>query len=143
MRHITLVSYLTAKEGYTFVFSGPAPECNKCRFKKVCVDKLKKGHVYRVVRVLGVKNRCPINQYVITVEVEEVTIEAAVPTRLAIEGMIINYSKIMCDMSNCINNKVCNPKYLPSNGKVKIVEVLGRLQCPKKIPLSKVRVIVV
>jgi len=141
--YITLISYLTAKKGYTFVFSGPAPECMNCRFRKVCIDKLKKGHVYKVVKVLGVKNRCPVNQYVVTVEVEEATIEAAVPTKLAIEGMIINYSKIKCDINKCVNYSVCNPRYLPGSGKVKIVKILGRLQCPKNISLTRVHVVMV
>ena len=140
-RIITLVSYLVAKEGYTFVFSGPMPECSTCRFKKVCVDRLKKNHVYKIVKVLRIRNRCPVNKYVVTVEVEEVPITVVVPKRLAIDGMIINYEKIKCDNRSCPYYNFCRPKLLPERSRVKIVKVLDRVKCPRGMSLIKVDVI--
>ncbi|RLG85077.1 MAG: hypothetical protein DRO18_06345 [Thermoprotei archaeon] len=140
---ITLVSYLVAKEGYTFAFTGATPQCSKCRFKRVCVDKLRPGHVYRIVRVLNIRNRCPVNEYVVTVEVEEALIEASIPKRLAVEGMIIDYRKVGCNMLKCKFSSICKPKLLPSTCKVKVVKVHGKLKCPKGLTLVKALVRVV
>ncbi len=140
---ITLVSYLVAREGYTFLFTEPSPECMNCRFKKVCVDKLRKGHTYRVVRVLGIKNRCPINKYVITVAVEEVAVTAAIPKRYAVEGMIFRYRKVDCSNARCEFFKLCRPDLLPDESKVKVVSVGERLKCPRGASLVKAEIIVV
>ncbi len=140
---ITLVSYLVAREGYTFLFTGPSPECMNCRFRKVCVDKLREGHTYRVVRVLGIKNRCPINKYVITVAVEEVAVPAAIPKRYGVEGMIFRYRKIDCNNTECEFFKLCRPDLLPDEGKVKVVSVGERLKCPRGESLVKAEIMVV
>ncbi len=144
MGTITLVGYLVAKEGYTFLHSGPAKECLNCRLRKACVDKLKKGHVYRVKKVLGIVNKCPINDKVVTVEVEEVPVTAAIPKKMAVEGLTIKYEKIKCDTSDCPEKDVCAPRLLPERAKVKVVKIYGRIQCRKHgEPLVKADVLVI
>ncbi len=136
---ITLISYLVARVGYTFMFTGPSPECLNCRFRKVCVDKLRKGHTYRVVKVLGIKNKCPINKYVVTVAVEETAVPAAIPKRYGVEGLIFNYMKIKCERTACQNYKLCRPSLLPEQARVKVTKVYStcRLSCLKGLSLIK------
>ncbi len=139
---ITLVSYIVAREGYTFQFKGGSPECINCKFRRVCIDKLKVGHVYRIIRVLNIKNRCPINEYVITVEVEETAVDACIPKRYAIESMIVSYSKIECSKKDCKYYRFCRPDLLPNKAKVKIVKVIERVECPRGFSLVKSLVLV-
>lgn len=143
MGTITLVSSLVAREGYVFQFTGPAPECADCPFRKVCVDKLKPGHVYRVVRVLGIKNKCRLTGSVTTVEVEEAPVKTAIPSRLAVEGMVIRYNKVQCDKRDCPYYSICRQKLLPETAKVKIVGVGKKINCPKGLRLREVDVLVI
>ncbi|MCD6323488.1 MAG: UPF0179 family protein [Desulfurococcales archaeon] len=136
---ITLVGYIVARVGYTFLFTGGGPECVNCRLRKVCIDKLRKGHVYRVTKVLGIRNKCPINGWVITVEVEEVPVRAAIPKRYAVEGMIFKYVK-----PETSSKGICSPDLLPKEAKVKVVKVYGKAQCGGiQEPLMEADVIVV
>ncbi len=121
---ITLVGEIVAKEGHTFLFTGGGPECLTCRLRKVCIDKLRKGHIYRITKVLGVKNRCPINGWVVTVEVEEVPVRAAIPKRYAVEGMIFRYVK-----PDGLTTGICSPELLPKETKVKVVKVYREVKC--------------
>jgi len=128
MRIITLVSYIAAVKGYTFLFTGGGEECKNCRLRKVCIDKLKKWHVYRVTKVLNVRNRCPINKWVVTVEVEEVPVRAAIPKKYGVEGLIFQYKKVRCE-PNCPNKDVCSPPTLPGTAKVKVLKVYNKIRC--------------
>ena len=140
---ITLVSHIVARKGYTFLFTGGTDVCKNCRLRKVCIDKLKPGHLYKVKRVLGIKNRCPLNEWVVTVEIEEVPIRVAIPKRYAVEGLTFLYRKLECD-SNCKNKEICSPKYLPKKAKVKVVKIYSNIECSnEKEPLLMADVILV
>ena len=139
-----MVGHLVAREGYTFLFTGGSEECSNCRLRKVCVDKLKIGHVYRVTKVLGIRNKCPINEYVITVEVDEASVVAAIPKKYAVEGLTVRYVKINCDAVRCPEREVCAPSLLPKEAKVKVVKVLGKVDCGKtKESMVKAEVLVI
>ncbi len=142
---ITLVSHIVAKVGYTFLFNGPSPQCINCRFRRVCVDKLRVGHTYRVVRVLGITNKCPINKYVVTVAVEEVPVAAAIPKRYGVEGLIFRYRKVDCSNRNCPNYGLCRPELLPNEGKVRVVKVYrgSKLKCARGLSLVKADILVI
>ncbi len=140
---ITLISYLTAKEGFKFVFTGPSPECLNCRFNYVCNGKLKVGQVYEVVKVHNIRNRCPINEYVTTVEVKEATVDLALSRKVAVEGMTLTYVKMVCERTKCGNYPRCVPELIVMPVKVKVLKVLGSVDCPKKLELSNVQVKVV
>ncbi len=140
---ITLISYITAREGFRFVFTGPSKECLGCRFRRVCVDKLKVGQIYEVTKVYGILNKCPINEYVVTVDVKEAEIEVAMSRRTVIEGAIVNYSKMSCDNVKCPNHSRCSSNLVIKPLKVKIVKVLGNVTCPKNLELSNVLVRIV
>lgn len=137
---ITLISYITAKEGFRFVFTGPSEECLGCRFRRVCVDKLKVGQIYEVKKVYGILNKCPINEYVVTVDVSEAEIEVAMSRKAVIEGAIVSYNKIPCDNVKCPNYSRCSSNLVIKPLKVKIVKVLGNVICPRSLELSNVLV---
>jgi len=144
VKTITLVSYIVAKEGYTFQFKGGSPECMNCRFRQVCIDKLKVGHVYRVIKVMNIKNKCPVNEYVITVEVTEVAVDACIPKKYAIESMIVPYSKIQCGKKDCRYYRLCRPELLPDRARVKVTKVFNdKIKCPRGLSLLKSSVLVV
>lgn len=135
---ITLIGYLTAREGFKFVFTGPSTECTNCRFNYVCNGKLRVGQVYEVVKVYGIRNKCPINEYVTTVEVREATVDLALSSKLVVEGMTLTYVKMVCDRVRCSNYLKCVPELIIRPVKIKVVRVLGRVDCPKKLELSNV-----
>jgi len=137
---ITLISYLTARKGYKFVFTKPATECLNCRLKAVCVDKLKVGHIYEVTKVYEIRNKCPINEYVVTVEVEESPIDIAIDRKLAVDGMVINYRRRGCDKLDCSNYPYCVPKLVTEPVKAKVEGILREIECPKDLKLSLVKV---
>ncbi len=125
---ITLVSYVVAKEGHTFVASQPSEECINCRFKSVCVDKLKPNHVYKVVKVMNIKNSCKVNERVVTVEVEEIPVEVVIPKKYAVEGLRFKYKKISCD-KRCDLRNLCSTRLIADGAVVKVVEVGKRVDC--------------
>ncbi|OYT52220.1 MAG: hypothetical protein B6U73_00175 [Desulfurococcales archaeon ex4484_204] len=143
MAIITLVSHLVAREGYTFIHEGYSERCLNCRFKKVCIDRLKKGHIYRVVKVLGLRNRCPVNGYVVSVVVDEVPIEIALPKKLAVEGMTVRYPEIKCDRSKCQYLKLCKPRLLKEGSRIKVLTVKERIKCPLNQSLVVAKVLLI
>jgi uncharacterized protein (UPF0179 family) len=134
---ITLISYIVAKKGYIFQFTGSSKECLDCRFKKVCVDKLRKGHIYRVTKVYSIKNKCPLNEFVITVEVEEIPIEVSIPKKVAIEGITLHYRKIECNIDECPYNKLCRPPLMPDQAKIKVEKIFENIRCQRNISLIR------
>ncbi len=140
---ITLISYLTGREGFKFVYTGPSPECLNCRFNYVCNGKLRVGQVYEVVKVYGIRNKCPINEYVVTVEVREAVIEVAINRKAVVEGMTITYFKTACDNVRCGNYRKCVPELIIRPVKIKVLKVLNNVSCPKKFELSNTQVRIV
>ncbi|MEM4519800.1 MAG: UPF0179 family protein [Sulfolobales archaeon] len=140
---ITLISYLTAREGFKFVYAGPSSECLTCRFNYVCNSKLKVGQIYEVVKVYNIRNKCPINEYVTTVEVKEATLDLAVSRKVSVEGMTLNYVKIVCERIKCSNHPKCVPELIIKPVKIKILKVLNNVDCPKNFELSNVQVKIV
>ena len=124
----TLVSRHVAKPGYRFVFSGELPECARCRFKPACVSKLRVGGVYEVVRVYEIVNRCPALGEVLTVDVELAKIEVALSAKSSIEGAITTYRYIAC-RTPCKYSELCRSPWVADGSKVKVLSVLGKLEC--------------
>lgn len=124
----TLVSKYVAKPGYRFVFSGELPECARCRFRSACVSKLKVGRVYEVVKVYGIVNRCPALGEVLTVDVELAKVEVALSAKSSIEGAITTYRHIAC-RTPCRYSELCRSPWITDGSKVKVLAVLGKLDC--------------
>ncbi len=127
---ITLVSHLVARVGYEFLFSGLPAECSECRLRNACGGRLREGRIYRIVNVLGIKNVCRLNDYVVTVEVEEVPFTASIPKSKAIEGLTFRYKRVNCNNRDCRYYAACVGNGVPENSKVKVVGIKERIRCP-------------
>ena len=66
---ITLIGKDLAKKGQEFVFLGPAPECEECRFKSSCVGNLELNRKYVVTDVKDNEQKCPLHAEGIVVPV--------------------------------------------------------------------------
>lgn len=129
MPTITLVNHLVARKGYAFVHGKPSEECLNCKFKVVCIDKLRENHLYEVIRVLDIKNPCKLYDYVTTVEVEEKPITLVIPKRLALEGLKFTYKPINCSERECPNYNICNAPYVKGSLPVVVINVGSRVEC--------------
>lgn len=124
----TLVSKYVAKEGYKFLFSGPMTECLSCRFKYACVDNLKEGIAYEVVKVYRVVNKCPVLGEVVTVDVKPAEVDIALDPKAAIEGAVVTYTHRSCS-APCRYSELCRNPLVRSGTKVKVVSVGDRVTC--------------
>ncbi|MEM1622893.1 MAG: UPF0179 family protein [Sulfolobales archaeon] len=137
----TLVSRYVAKEGYKFLFSGPMTECLSCRFKYACVDNLREGVAYEVVKVYRVINKCPVLGEVVTVDVKPAEVDVALDPKAAIEGAVVTYTHQNCG-APCRYGELCRNPLVRSKTKVKVVSVGGRITCRTNKNLVKATVIV-
>jgi len=137
---ITLLPENMARKGVIFVSGEAGPECTRCKLRRVCIENLKPGHVYRVVRARRMTHKCPIYGTVRVVEVEEAEFEVAVEPRLAMPGAIIKYRPIKCPFKLCPHYRSCSPEFIRGEIRVKILEVRGSLECPRGLRLRLVLV---
>ncbi|MEM0014154.1 MAG: UPF0179 family protein [Zestosphaera sp.] len=129
MPTITLVNHIVAREGHVFIHGKPSEECVGCRFRAVCVDKLKPNHLYEVIRVTGIRNPCRLYGYVTTVEVEEKPVVLVIPKRLALEGLKFVYTPVNCGEKKCPYFTTCNAPYVRESLPVRVVSVRGKVNC--------------
>jgi len=123
-----------------FVAIGTLPMCEKCWLKEKC-SQLKRGWIYEVKNILGqVKHKCPIHGEVVVAEVEELGVSLVIPKKVAIEGATVTYVPIACKRKECPHWSECTGKRYGLKGQVrlKIVEVIGEVQCPEGHALVKV-----
>ncbi len=124
----TLISKYAAKEGYRFLYSGRMEECLGCRFRHACVDNLKEGVAYEVVKVYGIVNRCPALGEVVTVDVKPAEVSVALDPRAAVEGVLVTYTHRECGIP-CQFSELCRNPLVRSGTKVKVLSVGGRVSC--------------
>lgn len=129
MPTITLVNHIVAREGHVFIHGKPSEECIGCRFRTVCVDKLKPNHLYEVIKVTNIKNSCKLYGYATTVEVEEKPVVLVIPKRLALEGLKFLYTPINCNERKCPCFTTCNTQYIKESIPVKVINVRDRVNC--------------
>jgi len=123
-----------------FVSTGLLPTCNECWLKEKC-GILKKGWIYEVKAIVGkIEHPCKLHGKVIMAELEELGISLVVPTKLAMEGITVEYSPLACDKRDCPLWSECTGRKhrLGRRVKVKIVGVIEKVECPKGISLYKV-----
>lgn len=140
-RLVTLIGELQARVGYRFSYSEPPNLCRDCRLYDVCIGVLEPGRLYEVVKVRGVKHRCLIHEGgVKVVEVVEAPVSAALPSKMAVEGLIIQYRPITCELHDCKLHSLCSPKWLKPNDRCRVVEVVSsKLSCSRGLNLAEVR----
>lgn len=120
----TLVGELQAKPGFKFVFKGAADACNQCKLREVCVMKLEKNTIYKVVEVLKKRHKCPLREgWVVVARVAEADVETILDARMAIEDAIITFRKRSCERSDCKLWSLCQSPYVRDGAKYRVLKV--------------------
>lgn len=124
---ITLIGRDLAKKGTSFIFYGPAEECESCRFKASCVDSLEKDRRYEIVDIRDNEQKCPIHDgnAVVPVDVERAPIRILTTSRNVFEGSTFQYVPMDCD-EDCEYRPLCVPEGLIENDKCIIIESNGK-----------------
>jgi uncharacterized protein (UPF0179 family) len=129
---VTVVGESQCKKGFEFVFGGPLADCRDCKVKNVCFH-LEQNRWYKVTEIRDVHHECKIHEGgVRVVEVEKIPIQAAIPSRGALEGSMITYEESDCDRIGCANFRLCSP-FGPGEGvRYQISKVLDtEVECPR------------
>jgi len=140
-RLVTLVGSLQARVGYRFISSEPPSTCRGCRLFHVCIGVLEPGRVYEVVAVRRIKHSCPLHEEgVNVVEVVEATVEAALPSKIAVEGLIAQYRPPKCSLVDCEHRSLCQPQGLREGDRCRVVEARGlKVPCLRGFDLVQAR----
>lgn len=103
------------------------------------MDKLSPGRIYRVVKVRPRRIVCPIHEGGgVVAEVVLDDVEAAVDTRVAVEGAVIAFSPQLCEEVECPSRELCQPQGLVEGDRCKILRVGEGISCPMNRSLVKV-----
>ncbi len=128
---ITLVEKEVAKLNYSFIHVGVSKICNNCPLKKVCVDVLKENHSYKVVEVRKKEHTCLIeNQPMLVCVVEEADYTISVENQKYLENMILTRNSLNCKEILCENYDYCMPPLFDRTSKIKVQNILRKLNCP-------------
>ena len=136
---ITLIGKELAVKGKEFVFLGPAPECENCRFKSSCVGNLEPNRKYVVTDVRDNEQKCPLHAegVVVPVEVDRAKIEVLTASKNIFEGSTFTYNAPDCD-EVCDWHDLCFPDGLIENDKCIVLENNGKhKECKKGFKLNK------
>lgn len=129
---ITLCGLRQAQPGFRFVHLGPTKQCLGCDLLRFCQGRLQEGRIYVVVALRQKVFPCAVHEGgVRAVEVEEATVQAVVPVRLAIEGAVILFNQQECDMQSCPSSRECHPVGLFNGDRCQVLSLLARVDCPK------------
>jgi len=139
---ITLIGPGQAKLGMRFLHKGGTPKCEGCQYRRVCIENLEPGRIYKIVGVREKTLFCEAyGMEMVVVEVTESEVEAAIPSGSAIEGAIISFKNPECTEDDCENYRLCFPEGLKNGDRSQILEVDGSLKCRLRIPLRRVRLL--
>lgn len=137
---ITLIGKELAVKGKEFVFLGPAPECENCRFKSSCVGNLELNRKYVVTDVRDNEQKCPVHAegVVVPVEVDRAKIEVLTASKNIFEGSTFTYNAPDCD-EKCDFHDLCFPDGLIENDKCIVLNNDGKHKenCKKGYQLNK------
>ena len=122
---VTLIPEVYAKLNNTFKFYGHPTSCKRCKLYTFC-GRLRKGLKYRVVWVGKIKHSCPIYGLIVPVKVVLEDFEALVPSKAAVEGVVLRYPFNSCGLRRCSFHNLCYPPFLRKGDKVRIVKVEER-----------------
>lgn len=136
---VTMLSASQCKVGETFIYRGSGQKCSSCEYFRVCAGNLSEGRIYKVIGVRNRILRCKAYDIEMrVVDVVEAEVEAVVPSKQAIEGVILTFYPQKCDYDLCENYSLCSPDGLRENDRCEVVKIHGRLSCPKGLQLTRV-----
>ena len=128
---ITLVEKEVAELNYSFIHVGASKICNNCPLKKVCVGVLKENHSYKVVEVRRKEHTCLIeNQQMLVCVVEEADYTISVENQKYLEIMILKRNSLNCKEILCENYDYCMPPLFDGTSKIKVQNIIRKLNCP-------------
>ena len=137
----TLVSADYAKVGEKFIHAGPAKACKTCRLRKVCMENLRFGRIYKIVKIYEKKFPCEIYGKVRLAEVELATLFIAYPSSKVIPNAIMTYVPISCNIDCEYSNQCSMVKGLREGDKFKTVRIIkDRISCRKGFNLKLLEV---
>lgn len=133
---ITLVEKEVAELNYTFTHVGASKICDNCSLKKVCVDVLKENHSYSVVEVRQKEHTCLIeNQPMLVCVVEEADYIISVENQKYLEDIILRRNSLNCKEILCENYDYCMSPLFDKTSKIKVKDILRKLNCPLNFDL--------
>lgn len=128
---ITLLEKNIAKIGYSFTHMGGTKTCEKCSLKKVCVEALENNVSYEVRKISQKEHSCLIDDQIMVVcEVEIINSIITVENQKYLENIIINRQPLKCKEILCENYEYCIHSNFSEQSKVKILEILNKINCP-------------
>jgi len=131
-KKLTFIWEEDCKEGYKFLYEKMADKCKECGYASVCHSNLTAHRAYRVSKLRDKIVECrPYGRRARLVEVEEVTLEAAVRSESAIEGAVIKFQPQPCTEILCQHYERCQPAALKEGDLCKVVKVGNGFRCPK------------
>ena len=137
---ITLIGKDLARKDQEFVFLGPAPECENCRFKASCIGNLELNRKYVVIDVKDNEQKCPIHDggIVVPVEVDRAKIDVLTASKNIFKGSTFTYNAPDCD-EKCDFHDLCFPDGLAENDKCIVLGNEGKHkeECKKGYKLNK------
>lgn len=137
---ITLIGKDLAVKGQEFVFLGPAPDCENCRFKSSCVGNLELNRKYVVTDVKENEQKCPLHAEgtVVPVEIDRAKVELLTASKNIFEGSTFTFNAPDCD-EKCDFHDLCFPDGLIENDKCIVLNENGKHKekCKKGYQLNK------
>lgn len=137
---ITLIGKDLAKEGLSFVYYGPAEECESCRFKASCIGNLEEKRKYTITEVRDNEQKCPIHEgeKVVPVSVERAKIDILTNSKSVFEGSTFTFEAPDCS-DDCEFYDECLPEGLIDGDKCTVIKNNGKHdgECKKGYKLTK------
>jgi uncharacterized protein (UPF0179 family) len=64
------------------------------------------------------------------VEVEAIPPDCSLSTRVAVEGAVVGYEKIVCANAACPNYRTCHPTGIDPGMRIRVMGIGPELDCP-------------
>ena len=126
---ITFIAKNLAKTGFKFQHIGDSDRCKTCKMYQVCIQPLEAERIYEVTEVLENEFECPLHEEQIkVVRVKETEKEVGIPTNITFSGATISFNPQDCT-ETCEFNKFCVPAGLKKGDKVRILDIIQKVEC--------------
>lgn len=133
---ITFIAKNLAKPGYKFQHMGDSEQCKTCKMYQVCIQPLETERIYEVIEVLENEFECPLHEEQIkVVRVKETDIEVGIPTNITFSGATISFQSQDCT-EICEFRKFCVPVGLKEGDKVRILDIIQKVECSEGNEIS-------
>ncbi|MFX1465943.1 MAG: UPF0179 family protein [Promethearchaeota archaeon] len=137
---ITFIAKNLAKPGYKFQHMGESENCKNCKMYQVCIQPLEAERIYEVIEVLENEFECPQHEEQIkVVRVKETEKEVGIPTNITFSGATISFYPQDCT-EICEFRKFCAPAGLKEGDKIRILDIIKKVECGEGNEISIVLV---